>query len=139
MLSLPCTFRDSQNLGFVLELGCSPWTLPTLTSSSCHTASGSSGSWKFFTPDPISVYSKVSTLVSVRLCFPVSPIHVTSHSCVYLLHFRYPRPNDLLSILLYKTPAYVCIRHVQISTLILVFIVYSTHSMTLHSDSVLPE
>src|SRR5882724_2259558 len=82
MLSLPFTFRDSQNLGLALKLGCSPWTLPALTSSSCHTTSESSGSRKFFTPDPISVYSKVSPLVSVQLCFPVSPIHVTSHSCV---------------------------------------------------------
>jgi len=80
MLSLPFTFRDSRNLGFALELGCSPWTLPALTSSSCHTLPNPLDHG-ISSPQPISVYSKVLPLVSVRLCFPVFH-HVTLHSCV---------------------------------------------------------
>src|SRR5882724_4288901 len=126
MLSLSFAFRDSQNLCFALKLGCTPSdTIPP----TCHTASRSSRSRKISSPDPISCYS-----LSLASCS--CP---TLHSCVSCSHFQYPQLNALLLISVYKTPAYVCIRHVQISTLILVFIVYSTHSVILNSDSVLPE
>jgi len=43
-------FRDSQNLGFALKLGFTPSDAIPPT---CHTASGSSGSQKISSPDPI--------------------------------------------------------------------------------------
>src|SRR5882724_2322069 len=80
--------------------------------------------------------------LSLTSCFCLTLLSCVSHSCniallCSLLHFQYPRPNALFPILVYKTPAYVCIQHVQISTLILVFIVYSTHSVIPNSDSIL--
>jgi len=105
---------------------------------SCHFQT--SRSWKFSTPDLIScLWSKVLASCFCQLCFPVSPIHVTSHSCV--LSRTSDTPNLMLCSLFYniRLLPMLCIQHVWISTLILVFIVYSTHSMILNSDSVLPE
>src|SRR5882724_10537328 len=106
MLSLSFAFRDSQNLCFALKLGCTPSDAIPPT---CHTASGSSRSRKISTPDPISCYS-----VSLASCFYPTLLSCVSHSCNIafmcpLSHFQYPRPNALLPILVYKTPAYVCI------------------------------
>src|SRR5882724_2785362 len=136
MLSLPFAFQDSQNLCFMLKLGCTPsdaihlhvTLLPDLPDH---------GRYPPPTLSPVYSISLASCLCLTLL--PVSPIHVTLHSCVSHSHFQYPRPNALLPILVYKTLAYVCIQHVQILTLILVLIVYSTHSVILNSDSVLPE
>ena len=50
-------FQDSRNLGFALDLDARPPTLLALTSSSHQAISGSSGSQKIPTPDPISYYS----------------------------------------------------------------------------------
>src|SRR5882724_4847175 len=77
--------------------------------------------------------------LSLTSCFCPTLLSCVFHSCYIaflcsLSHFQYPRPNALFPILVYKTPAYVCIRHVRISTLILVFIVYLTHSMIPNSD-----
>jgi len=109
----PFTFQDPRNLCFVLELGCTPqWRYPP----SCHTASGSSGSQKISSPNPISCYSLSLASCSCPTLHSCVSIHVTSHSCVSCSHFWYPWPNALLPILVYKTPAYVCIRHVRTST-----------------------
>jgi len=87
-LSHSIRIRDSRKLMFCTRTGCTP-------SDTIHlhvtTTSGSSESWKISSPDPISYYSLSLTSCSVRLCIPVSPIHVTSHSCVSHSHFRYPR------------------------------------------------
>src|SRR5882724_12167831 len=136
MLSLPFTFQDSQNLCFMLELGCTPsdaihlhvTPLPDLLDHG-----------RYPPPTLPPVYS-----LSLASCSCPTLLSCVSHSCSIaflcsLLALRYPRPNALLPILVYKTPAYVCIQHVLILTLILVFIVYSTHSVIPNSDSVLPE
>ena len=95
---------------------------------------------------------------SLSLVYCSSPTLPTcaSHSCIHclavflltllifpfshLLHFRYPHShifctsNILINAMfpdsIYKTPFYVCIQHVQISTLILILIVYSTSLQT---------
>src|SRR5882724_2090256 len=135
-MSLPFTFRDSWNLCFTLELGCTPsdaihlhvTPLPDLPDH---------GRYPPLTLSP--VYS-----ISLASCSCPTLLSCVSPSCniaflCFLLTLTIPRPNALLPILVYKTPAYVCIRHVRISTLILVFIVYSTHSVIPNSDSVLLE
>src|SRR5882724_8764528 len=120
----------------MLELGCTPSDAIHLhvTPLAALPDHGSSPS-----PTLSLVYS-----LSLASCFCPTLLSCVSHSCniaflCSLSHFQYPQPNALFPILVYKTPAYVCIQHVQISTLILVFIVYLTHSVIPNSDSILPE
>ena len=105
----PIAFRDSQNLCFMPELGCTPSDAVHLQVTPLPDLPDHRGS---LPPTLSPVYS-----ISLTSCFCPTLLSCVSHSCniAYLCslsHFRYPRSNALLPILVYKTPAYVCIRHV---------------------------
>src|SRR5882724_4044152 len=67
----------------------------------CRTTSGSSGSRKISSPDPISCYSL--SLASCSCPTLHSCVSHSLHSCVSRSHFRYPRLNALLLISVYKS------------------------------------
>jgi len=78
-------------LMFALKLGCTPGDAIHVTPLVALPDHGSSP------PPTLSlVYSISLTFCFYPLCFPVSPIHVTLHSCVSLSHFWYLQPNSLL-------------------------------------------
>jgi len=97
-------------LRFHAQLGCKAPTLLALTSSSHQAISGSSDHGRLLPRPYLSFMSKSASCTCPTLLSCVL-YSCKSHSCVSA-HTSDTRLNALLSILVYKTLAYVCIRHV---------------------------